>query len=83
MGSLLDGGIVGTTLGGIALGIVLVRRRGASRQVASQIVHPAHPQENLERLPKEELYERARKANIVGRSKMRKEGLIKALRATT
>lgn len=83
MRSLLSGGIIGTALGGIALGVMLVRRRGASSRVASQIAPQKLWWEHLEGLAKEELYERARKANIAGRSKMTKDGLINALRATT
>jgi hypothetical protein len=82
MRSLLGGGVIGTALGGMALGVMLVRRRGASGRVASQIAPPNGRREDLEDLAKEELYERARKANITGRSKMTKDDLIKTLRAT-
>lgn len=83
MRSLSSGGVIGTALGGIALGVMLVRRRAGSSRVASQIAPPKRRPEDLEELAKEELYERARKANIAGRSKMTKDGLINALRATT
>jgi len=83
MRSLLGGGIIGMALGGTALGFMLLRRRGASGRAASQIAPPQGRREDLEDLAKEELYERARKANVTGRSKMTKDGLIKALRATT
>ena len=83
MRSLLSGGVIGTALGGIALGVMLVRRRGASSRVASQIAPPKGRREDLDELAKKELYERARKANIAGRSKMTRDGLINALRATT
>ena len=83
MRSLLGGGVIGMALGGIALGVMLVRRRGTSGQVASQIAPPQDRREDLEDLAKEELYERARQANVTGRSKMTKDGLIKALRATS
>ena len=83
MRSLLGGGVIGTALGGMALAVMLLRRRGASSQVASQIAPPHDRREDLEDLAKEELYERARKANVTGRSKMTKDGLITALRATS
>jgi hypothetical protein len=83
MRSLLGGGVIGTALGGMALAVMLLRRRGASSQVASQIAPPNRRREDLEELAKEELYARARKANVTGRSKMTKDGLIKALRATS
>jgi len=83
MRSLLGGGVIGMALGGMALGVMLLRRRSASGRVASQIAPPHGRREDLEELAKEELYERARQANIAGRSKMTKDGLIKALRATT
>jgi hypothetical protein len=70
-------------LGGMALGVMLVRRRGTSGRVASQIAPPHDRGEDLEDLAKEELYKRARQANVTGRSKMTKDGLIKALRATS
>ena len=82
MRALVGGGAIGTALGGIAFGLMLVRRRGASSRVASQIAPPTRRQEDLEELRKEELYERARTAKIPGRSKMSKDGLITALRAT-
>jgi hypothetical protein len=66
----------------MALGVMLLRRRGASGRVASQTPPPNGRREDLGGLAKEELYERARTANIAGRSKMTKDGLIKALRAT-
>ena len=78
MRSLLGGGVIG-----MALGVMLLRRRGASGRVARQIAPPHGRREDLEDLAKEELYERARKANVTGRSKMTKDGLIKALRATS
>jgi hypothetical protein len=83
MRSLLGGGVIGMALGGMALGVMLLRRRGASGRVASQIAPPHGGREDLEDLAKEELYERARQANVTGRSKMTKDGLIKALRATS
>jgi len=83
MRSLLGGGVIGMALGGMALGVMLLRRRGTSGQVASQIAPPHDRREDLEDLAKEELYKRARQANVTGRSKMTKDGLIKALRATT
>jgi hypothetical protein len=82
MRSLLSGGVIGTALGGIALGVMLVRRRGASSRSLSQIAPPKGRGDDLDQLAKEELYDRARKANIAGRSKMTKDGLISALRAT-
>jgi hypothetical protein len=83
MRSLLGGGVIGMALGGMALTVMLLRRRGASGRVASQIAPPHGRREDLEDLAKEELYERARQANVTGRSKMTKDGLIKALRATS
>jgi hypothetical protein len=83
MRSLLGGGVIGMALGGMALGVMLLRRRGTSGQVASQIAPPLDRREDLEDLAKEELYKRARQANVTGRSKMTKDGLIKALRATS
>jgi hypothetical protein len=83
MRSLLGGGVIGMALGGMALGVMLLRRRGASGRVASQSAPPHGRREDLEDLAKEELYERARQANVTGRSKMTKDGLIKALRATS
>lgn len=80
MRALVGGGVIGTVLGGIAFGLMLVRRRGASGRVPSQIVPPTPCHEDLEDLRKEQLYERARTANITGRSKMSKHGLIMALR---
>jgi hypothetical protein len=82
MRSLLGGGVIGTALGGMALGVMLLRRRGASSRAASQIAPPNRRREDLEGLAKEELYERARRANIAGRSRMTKDVLINALRAT-
>ena len=83
MRSLLGGGVIGTALGGMALAVMLLRRRGASSQVASRIAPPNRRREDLEELAKEELYARARQANVTGRSKMTKAGLITALRATS
>lgn len=83
MRSLLGGGVIGTALGGTVLGAMLLRRRGASSRPAGQIGPPNRRREDLEGLAKKELYERARKANIAGRSKMTKDVLINALRATT
>jgi hypothetical protein len=84
MKALMGGGVIGTALGGgIALGVMLVRRRGVSGGVLSQIAPPTSQREDLEGLAKAELYERARRANIAGRSRMSKDRLIRALRATT
>jgi hypothetical protein len=79
----LVGGVIGTAVAAIALGAILVRRRGPASRVVSQIAPPARRQEALEELTKQQLYERARKANVADRSKMSKDGLIKALRATS
>ena len=81
MKALVGGGAIGTAVAAISLGVILVRRRGPSGRGVSQIA-PAR-QEALEELTKQELYERARKANVADRSKMSKDGLIKALRATS
>jgi glycine/D-amino acid oxidase-like deaminating enzyme len=83
MRALVGGGVIGTAVAAIALGVILVRRHEASSRVVSQIAPPARQQEALEELTKQELYERARKANVADRSKMSKDGLIKALRATS
>jgi hypothetical protein len=82
MKALVGGGAIGTAVAAISLGVILVRRRGPSGRGVSQIAPPAR-QEALEELTKQELYERARKANVADRSKMSKDGLIKALRATS
>jgi hypothetical protein len=79
----MGGGVIGTAVAAISLGVILVRRRGLSGRGVSQIARPARRQEALEELTKQELYERARKANVADRSKMSKDGLIKALRATS
>jgi hypothetical protein len=79
----LGRGLIGTALGGSVLGLIVLRRRRASDRVASQIAPPNRRRKELEGLTKEELYERARRARISGRSKMSKADLIKALRATT
>lgn len=82
MRALVGGGVIGTAVAAIASGVILVRRRGAPG-VATQIAPPAGRQEALEELSKRELYERARRANVADRSKMSKDALIKALRATS
>lgn len=71
---LLAGGVLGT-----ALAILLVRRRGAPAALRGR-VPVLKRRTQLETLTKDELYERAQKADIPGRSEMTKDELIKALR---
>jgi hypothetical protein len=72
-------------LGG-ALGIVvafLLRNRDAVRGLLDQTPLKRGRVSNLEDMTKDELYERAQKADIPGRSEMTKSELIKALRSTS
>jgi hypothetical protein len=72
-------------LGG-ALGIVvafLLRNRDAVRGMLDQKPLKRGRVSNLEDMTKDELYERAQKADIPGRSEMTKSELIKALRSTS
>ncbi len=72
-------------LGG-ALGIAvafLLRNRDAVRGMLDQTPLKRGRGSNLEEMTKDELYERAQKADIPGRSEMTKSELIKALRSTS
>jgi hypothetical protein len=72
-------------LGG-ALGAVLaflLRNRGAKLGMLDQTPLSRVQATNLESMTKDELYERARKADIPGRSDMTKDELIKALRSAS
>jgi Rho termination factor-like protein len=68
---------------GVALGVVLaflLRKRDAVRGMLDQTPLNTGRASNLEDMTKDELYERAQKADIPGRSEMTKSELIKALR---
>ena len=72
-------------LGG-ALGLVvafLLRNRDAVRGMLDQTPLKRGRGSNLEDMTKDELYERAQKADIPGRSEMTKSELIEALRPTS
>jgi hypothetical protein len=72
-------------LGG-ALGVVfafLLRNRDAVRGMLDQTPLNRGRASNLEDMTKDELYERAQKADIPGRSEMTKSELIKALRSAS
>jgi Rho termination factor-like protein len=69
-----------------ALGVVvafLLRNRDAVRGMLDQTPLNRGCGSNLEDMTKDELYERAQKADIPGRSEMTKGELIKALRSTS
>jgi hypothetical protein len=72
-------------LGG-ALGLVvafLLRNRDAVRGMLDQTLLSRGRASNLEDMTKDELYERAQKADIPGRSEMTKGELIEALRSAS
>ena len=72
-------------LGG-ALGVALaflLRKRDAVRGMLDQTPLNESRASNLEDLTKDELYARAQKADIPGRSEMTKAELIKALRSAS
>ena len=72
-------------LGG-ALGLVvafLLRNRDAVRGMLYQTPLSRGRASNLEDMTKDELYERAQKADIPGRSEMTKSELIEALRSAS
>ena len=72
-------------LGG-ALGLVvafLLRNRDAVRGMLDQTPLSHGRASNLEDMTKDELYERAQKADIPGRSEMTKGELIEALRSAS
>jgi DNA end-binding protein Ku len=73
---LLAGGVLGT-----AVALLFLRRRGAPAWVNGRISPLRRRDANLQDLTRDELYERAQKADIPGRSEMTKDELIKALRA--
>jgi hypothetical protein len=74
---LLVGGALGAVLA------FLLRKHDAVRGMLDQTpLHQARAS-NLEDMTKDELYERARKSHIPGRSEMTKAELIKALRSTS
>jgi hypothetical protein len=61
----------------------LLRNRDAVRGMLDQKPLKRGRGSNLEDMTKDELYERAQKADIPGRSEMTKSELIKALRSTS
>jgi hypothetical protein len=72
--------LVGGALGAV-LAFLLVRKRDAVRGMLDQTPLNRGRVSNLEDLTKDELYTRAQKADIPGRSEMTKDELIKALRS--
>jgi hypothetical protein len=68
---------------GAVLAFLLLRNRGAVRGMLDQRPLGRGRASNLEDLTKDELYERAQKADISGRSEMTKAELIKALRSAS
>ena len=68
---------------GAVLAFLLLRNRGAVRGMLGQTPLSRGRASNLEDLTKDELYERAQKADIPGRSEMTKAELIKALRSAS
>lgn len=75
---LLAGGALGAVLA-----FLLFRKRDAVRGVLDQTPLDRGRVSNLEDLTKDELYARAQKAHIPGRSDMTKDELIKALRSAS
>ena len=61
----------------------LLRNREAVRGMLDQTPLNRGRASNLEDMTKDQLYERAQKADIPGRSEMTKAELIKALRSTS
>ena len=74
---LLVGGALGAVLA------FLLRNHDAVRGMLDQTPLYRARASNLEDMTKDELYERAQKADIPGRSEMTKAELIKALRSTS
>jgi hypothetical protein len=75
---LLAGGALGAVLA-----FLLLRKRDAVRGMHDQTSLNRGRVSNLEDLTKDELYARAQKADIAGRSEMTKDELIKALRSAS
>lgn len=75
---LLAGGALGAVLA-----FLLFRKRDVVRGVLDQTPLDRGRVSNLEDLTKDELYARAQKADIPGRSDMTKDELIKALRSAS
>ena len=73
---------VGGALGAV-LAFLLVRKRDAVRGMLDQTPLNRGRVSNLEDLTKDELYARAQKADIPGRSEMTKDELINALRSAS
>ena len=73
---------VGGALGAV-LAFLLVRKRDAVRGMLDQTPLNRGRVSNLEDLTKDELYARAQKADIPGRSEMTKDELINALRSSS
>ena len=71
--------------GGALAGVLafLVRNRDAVLGMLDQTPLSKVRIQNLEEMTKDELYERAQKADIQGRSDMTKDELIKALRSAS
>jgi hypothetical protein len=71
--------------GGALAGVLafLVRNRDTVLGMLDQTPLSKVRTQNLEEMTKDELYERAQKADIQGRSDMTKEELIKALRSAS
>jgi DNA end-binding protein Ku len=70
--------ILRTPLGALSAGIGIATGLAA---LGSRYLNDERPREQLEGLTKAELYERARAANIPGRSEMTKDELVRALRS--
>jgi hypothetical protein len=68
---------------GAVLAFLLFRKRETVRGVLDQTPLDRGRVSNLEDLTKDELYARAQKADIPGRSDMTKDELIKALRSAS
>lgn len=72
---------LGGALGGVLA--FLLRNRDAVLGLLDQAPLKSVRASNLEEMTKDELYERAQKADIPGRSDMTKDELIKALRSAS
>ena len=72
---------LGGALGGVLA--FLLRNRDAVLGMLDQTPLNRVRSQNLEEMTKDELYERAQKADIQGRSDMTKDELIKALRSAS
>ena len=73
--------ILGGALGGVLA--LLLRKREAVLGMLDQTPLNKVRAQNLDEMTKDELYERAQKADIQGRSDMTKDELIKALRSAS